>query len=138
MQFQIEREGPIPVYTQIAEQIKRLIISGELQPGQQLPTVRQLAVDLSVNPNTVARAYVMLDQEGVISTQQGRGTFVAKRADKAGLVSMRHETLRSLVQSVVREALCLGYSAEEINRVFREQLLREAKGGDEEKTAEVM
>ena len=88
-------------------------------------------------PGVNTRAYVMLDQEGVISTQQGRGTFVAQRADKAGLVSMRHETLRSLIQSVVREALCLGYSAEEINRVLREQLLREAKKGDGEKTAEV-
>ncbi len=65
-----------PIYVQIIEQIRQMVAAGELKPGDQLPTVRQLATDLRVNFNTVARAYRLLDEAGLISTQQGRGTYI--------------------------------------------------------------
>ena len=76
MQIQIDFRSGVPIYTQIMEQIQHKVASGELKPGDQLPTVRQLATDLRVNFNTVARAYRLLDEAGLISTQQGRGTYI--------------------------------------------------------------
>ena len=66
----------IPIYLQIMDQIRQKVAAGELRQGDQLPTVRQLATDLGVNWNTVARAYRLLDKAGLISTQQGRGTYI--------------------------------------------------------------
>jgi len=76
MHLQLDFRSGSPIYLQIVEQVRRLLISGELQPGDQLPTVRQLAAELRVNFNTVARAYRMLDEARLISTQQGRGTYI--------------------------------------------------------------
>ncbi len=70
----IDFRSDAPIYLQIAEQIRRKVVCGELKQGDQLPTVRQLAADLRVNWNTVARAYRVLDKTGLISTQRGRGT----------------------------------------------------------------
>lgn len=71
--------GFLPIYLQIVNQVKRAVASGVLVPGDRLPTVRQLAVDLTINPNTVAKAYQELEREGVISTVPGRGTFVGQK-----------------------------------------------------------
>ena len=76
MEIEINFTSHIPIYVQLIDQIKNKIASGDLKPGDQLPTVRQLAADLRVNFNTIARAYRLLDEEGVISTQHGRGTFI--------------------------------------------------------------
>ena len=76
MEFSIDFKSGVPFYRQIIEQIKFGIANGELGSGDRLPTVRQLAVDLSINPNTVVRAYRELEIEGVLDTQQGSGTFV--------------------------------------------------------------
>ena len=78
MSFQLDTKSGVPIYRQIIEQVKYTIARGELEPGDRLPTVRQLAVDLSVNPNTVVRAYRELEIAGVLDTQQGSGTFVGK------------------------------------------------------------
>ena len=76
MQIAINLTSKVPIYVQIIDQVKHMIATGELQPDDQLPTVRQLATDLRVNFNTIARAYRMLDEEGLISTQHGRGTYI--------------------------------------------------------------
>jgi GntR family transcriptional regulator len=76
MQVNLDFRSKIPIYVQIIDQIKDLIAIGVLHPGDQLPTVRQLAADLRVNFNTVARAYRLLDEQGLISTQHGRGTYI--------------------------------------------------------------
>ncbi len=73
---ELDFRSHVPIYTQLVERIKHMIASGALEPGDQLPTVRQMAAELRVNFNTIARAYRILDEEGVISTQQGRGTYV--------------------------------------------------------------
>src|SRR5512139_3894455 len=76
MQIQLDFRSKVPIYIQIIDQIKHLIAAGVLRPEDQLPTVRQLAADLRVNFNTIARAYRSLDEQGLISTQHGRGTFI--------------------------------------------------------------
>ena len=129
MEIQVDHESGAPIYVQIMEQIKHLVATGRLRPGDQLLTIRQLAVDLRVNPNTVVHAYHELDRQGVISTQQGRGTFIAARPDEGRLAEMRKERLRAIVREALLQALSLGYEKEEIRRVFEEQLqVWEGKG----------
>ncbi len=79
MGFILDNKSGVPFYRQIIEQIKFGIASGELGPGDRLPTVRQLAVELAINPNTVVRAYRELEIEGTLDTQQGSGTFIGSR-----------------------------------------------------------
>lgn len=94
-----------PIYAQIGRQVTALVVRGELQPGDQLPTVRQLAADLDVNFNTVARAYRRLDEAGVISTQHGRGTFVvglpkgSRRSRRRNLEGLAGEFLDQAAQA---------------------------------------
>ena len=75
--FTLDPKSGVPIYRQIQDQIRYGIASGRLRPGEQLPTVRALAVDLAVNPNTVIKAYSELERQGVLTTEQGTGTFVA-------------------------------------------------------------
>ena len=127
----INLESGVPIYMQLVDRIKQMVVSGQLLPGQQLPTIRQLAIDLRVNYNTVGRAYLILDQEGVISTQQGRGTFVASRLDEGQVQKLRMGKLRSMFGQAIREAHALGYSREEIERIVEEQLTNSPFGADE-------
>jgi GntR family transcriptional regulator len=122
MDIQIDFESGVPIYMQLIDRIKQMVANGQLQPGQQLPTMRQLAADLRINYNTVGRAYLILDQEGVISTQQGRGTYVASRLDEAQVQKLRMDKLRSMIGRVIHEACVLGYSNEEIELIVEEQL----------------
>lgn len=118
----VDPTSDVPIYLQIVERIKYLIATGELKPGQQLPTVRQVAVELSVNPNTVARAYAELDREGIISTQQGRGTYVRQRPGAEHLAQVRREKLHSLVSRALVQAFSLGYRPDEVQAAFEEEL----------------
>jgi GntR family transcriptional regulator len=124
MTIQINRKSRVPVYLQIVDQIKHLIAAGRLQPGEQLPTIRQLAVDLGVARNTVAHAYKELNREGVISTWQGRGTLVSEQPDQLQLARMRRERLGSVFSEPFVEVLRLGYSMREIEEAVIEQLTR--------------
>jgi GntR family transcriptional regulator len=105
-----------PIYSQIAEQVKARVAAGALKPGDQLPTVRQLAADLRVNFNTVARAYRILHEEGVISTQQGRGTFILDQPIPTGAEQrkLRRAQLAELTDRYLAEAERLGYEPDEI------------------------
>jgi len=103
----------VPVYRQIIDQILGGIASGALSPGDQLPTVRQLAVDLAVNPNTVVRAYRELEIRGVLSTQQGVGTFITTLPVKPGDAE-RQRQLDQLVGSLMARAGSAGFSADDI------------------------
>lgn len=122
MEIQVDHESGVPLYAQIIEKIKHLVATGRLKPGDQLPTIRQLAVDLRVNPNTVVHAYHELGSQGVISTQQGRGTFIAAHPDEGRLAAMRKERLRAIMAGALLEALSLGYKAEEMRTAFQAQL----------------
>jgi GntR family transcriptional regulator len=122
MHIQLDFRSGQPIYLQIVEQIRQMVASGELQPGDQLPTVRQLATDLRVNFNTVARAYRLLDEAGLISTQHGRGTYVWEAPSTEALQHLRWQGLEGLLDHCIQEALRQGYSPTEIRQAFEEQL----------------
>ncbi len=112
-QFRRDMASGIPAYRQIIDQILGGIASGALAPGDQLPTVRQLAVDLAINPNTVARAYRELEIRGVLSTQQGIGTFITREPvlpDEAE----RQRQLNQLVAEFMARAGAAGFSATDV------------------------
>jgi len=119
MKLQIDQDSNVPIYIQIEDSIHSLIAAGQLKPGEQLPTIRELAADIRVNLNTVARAYFELDKEGVISTQRGKGTFVSGVPDKKGLEKKRQKLLFSIIDGAIKEARGLGYSSEEIKNAFQ-------------------
>lgn len=113
MKFEIDLKSGIPIYIQLKNEIKYAIAIGKIPPGSQLPTVRQLAVDLKVNVNTISRVYSELEKEGVLSTRQGKGTFASK---KNGMQSngRDNERLDQLIDKLFIEAFELGFSPEEL------------------------
>jgi GntR family transcriptional regulator len=120
MNIQIDFRSDMPITNQIVEQIQRLLSSGELKQNDQLPTVRALAQDLRVNFNTVARAYRILDEVGVISTQQGRGTFILEQPPPETNQRLRHESLEALARRYLAETKRLGFSRETSLLIFQE------------------
>lgn len=118
MQVEIDLTSKVPIYVQIIDQIKHMIATGVLRPDDQLPTVRQLATDLRVNFNTIARAYRMLDEEGLISTQHGRGTYILSPPTKENGEKLRRQDLEWLTRHYLNEAYNLGYSAEDVSAIF--------------------
>ncbi len=114
VRIQVDLRSHVPIYTQLVERIQQLVATGALRPGDQLPTVRQLAADLRVNFNTVARAYRMLDEAGLISTQQGRGTYVQEAPPSRRARRLRKEALEGLTRSYLAEAAHMGFEPEEI------------------------
>jgi GntR family transcriptional regulator len=118
----IDHDSGVPIYLQIMDRIKHLVATGTLKAGDQLPTIRQLSVTLRVDPNTVVHAYRELDREGIISTQQGRGTFISEHPDGEQLSQLRQERLNVLVGDALLEALSLGYAEEDIRNAFEERL----------------
>ena len=122
MNIEINFRSGIPIYVQIMDQIKHMIATGELQPGDQLPTVRQLAADLRVNFNTIARAYRLLDEERIISTQHGRGTFILEHPSEENGEKLRRQDLLRLTRYYLTEANNLGYDPEKVTEIFKQQL----------------
>ncbi|MBV9271839.1 MAG: GntR family transcriptional regulator [Candidatus Eremiobacteraeota bacterium] len=122
--FTIDARSGVPIYLQIIEQIKRSVALGVLAPGEQLPTVKQLAVDLTINPNTVARAYRELERDQVIETAPGRGSFVklngATETSKAAVTDVASDA----IMQAVREAKSLGVARDQIRNLFSAALTR--------------
>jgi len=114
MVVELDFRSHTPIYVQIVERIKHLVGTEALKPGQQLPTVRQLATDLRVNFNTVARAYRILDEAGIISTQQGRGTYVLEPPLPEDAKRMRDAALDALSRSYLLETHRLGFKPQEV------------------------
>ena len=122
MDIKITFRDHVPIYIQLMEQIKHMIASGELQHGDQLPTVRQLAADLRVNFNTVARAYRLLDEESIISTQHGRGTFILELPSEEKSRELRRRSLARLTHVYLNEAYNLDFNPNDVLEVFEEKL----------------
>jgi GntR family transcriptional regulator len=120
--IQIDFRSDLPIYTQIVNQVQAQVVSGILQPGDQLPTVRALAEELRVNFNTVARAYRILDEARIISTQQGRGTYITEIPPPKVNEKLRRESLEALTQRYISEAIRLEFSKSEIRQMVSEQL----------------
>ncbi len=113
MKFELDLKSGIPIYVQLKQEIKYAIATGKLPPGSHLPTVRQLAVDLKVNVNTISRVYSELEKEGILATKQGKGTFVRKQ--NGTLLNKRdNKRLDQLIDKLFIEAFELGYSPEEL------------------------
>ncbi|HSO27252.1 MAG TPA: GntR family transcriptional regulator [Anaerolineales bacterium] len=122
MKIALDFRSSEPIYIQIMDQIRQMVATGELQPGDQLPTVRQLAAELRVNFNTIARAYRLLDEGGLISTQQGRGTYIWERPDDENSKRLRARGLHDLAQRYIDEAQRLGYTPQETYEALEDTL----------------
>lgn len=112
-QFRLDPHSGVPLYRQIIDQVQAGIAVGTLPPGYQLPTVRQVAVDLTVNPNTVVRAYRELEIRGVLETHQGTGTFISHRKPKPDELE-RARQLEQLVSEFVARAGERGFRLQEV------------------------
>jgi GntR family transcriptional regulator len=113
LKLDLNFRSDIPLTNQIVEQIRQQLASGALKPGDQLPTVRALALELRVNFNTVARAYRILDEAGIISTQQGRGTFILEQPPPEVSDQLKREALSALARRYLEEAERLGFGKED-------------------------
>src|ERR1044072_2235779 len=127
--LQIDFRSGFPIYIQIEKQAQAQVRGGILNPGDQLPTVRALAEELRVNFNTVARAYRILDEARIISTQQGRGTYITEIPPPKVTEKLRKEALEALTQRYISEAERLDFSKEEIIEMVQDQITnwKEAK-----------
>jgi len=124
MEINIDFRSGIPIYIQIMEQIRHQIAGGVMHPGDQLPTVRQMATDLRVNFNTIARAYRLLDEAGIISTQHGRGTYILAETSIEDATLLRQQALEDLTQRYLGAAARLGFAPQEVERLFTISLER--------------
>lgn len=118
---QIDARSPIPLYIQIADRLRIAVATGELPPGAALPSVRQLASQLRVNPATVVQAYRELEHAGAVESRQGAGTFV-RELGEARRDSERQREAHRLVRRLLHDATILGVSREDLDRVWRGEL----------------
>jgi len=120
--FTVDPRSGVPIYLQLIEQVKRGVALGTLASGEQLPTVKALALELTVNPNTVARAYRDLERDGVIETSPGRGSFV--RNNGTASAELRTDVAEPAVDNAIRTAKGLGLDSNEVRRLFARALSR--------------
>ncbi len=127
MKIRIDKFSHVPIYDQIEEQIKGLIHASQIKTGDQLPTIRELSVDLAVNFNTVALAYRELANDGVIITERGKGTFVANTPADDEMREIRQKKLSNLITELIQETDRLGYNHKEVQAAFLDQVEKESK-----------
>jgi GntR family transcriptional regulator len=120
MEFAIDPKSGVPFYRQIIEQVKFSIARGNLKPGDRLPTMRQLAVDLSINPNTVIRAYREMEIEGVLDTHQGSGTFVSRHKPEIDALE-RKRMLDQILTELLARASDYGLTLDEVLNGLRQR-----------------
>ncbi len=127
MIFSVDPANPTPMYAQIAEQVKHGIASGFLRRGEALPSVRELAVKLEINPLTVLRAYRDLEAEGIVTVRHGLGCFVAAEPEQA-VESYRMEIITSVIDRLVDHARNFGVSLEQLEAMLRQRMSRATPG----------
>ena len=127
MEFFINHRSGVPIYKQLVQQIEKGLAGKLLKPGDQLPTVRELALNLTVNPNTVARAYRELEVRGMIVSVQGRGTFISEEI-ASSMVEEREIMIKRLLHDLIREARQLGLTPHQLEALFQEVLEGWKKG----------
>jgi len=110
----IDARDPTPIYAQLDRALRAAIAAGRLRTGDQLPTVRQLAVDLRVNANTVARVYAELERDGVLETRRGVGSFVTATRQQARPPAEHTKRLRAFVTRVLADAAAAGFTRDEV------------------------
>jgi GntR family transcriptional regulator len=119
--IQISPGSDNPIYMQIVEQIRQALAKGELSTGEKLPTVRKLASELVINPNTAARAYTILEQAGLVVTKTGSGTFVAD-AKLRGTDAADMNMLAERMDTIITRGLNLGISGEDLTGMFKNRV----------------
>lgn len=112
MQFQCDTTSRTPIYRQLMDQVRAGVARGRLEPGERLPSVRQLSRELVVNPNTIAKAYTELEREGTLVTQQGRGVFIAEPRNDL-TKRARQKQLEERLDQLIVDAVHLGFTVEE-------------------------
>jgi len=122
----IDANDRTPIYAQLERNIRVAIATGRMQAGDQLPTVRQLAVDLRVNANTVAKVYLALEREGVVVTRRGVGTFIAESVPQSAHAGHRERRLAAHIDRFLTDSAALGYSPREAVK----ELTRRLKEGE--------
>lgn len=125
--FHIDPENPAPIYAQLERAVRTAVAAGWLEPGDQLPTVRQLAVTLKINANTVARAYAALEREGVVESQRGVGTFIRPHAHGSGGSNpLLQRELHDRAARFIADMSGLGFSASDVIDHLQRAYHREA------------
>jgi GntR family transcriptional regulator len=118
--FLLDVKSGIPFYRQIIDQVKTAIATGTVEAGHKLPTVRQLAVELSINPNTVSRAYTELELTGLVETQMGSGTFISNRKVKQDDLE-RQRMLDQICQELISRASSYGFTLDDIMKNLKQR-----------------
>ncbi len=126
-QIKLDFRSGEPIYLQLVRQIEQLVAQGDLKTGTQLPTVRELATELRINFNTVARAYRLLDDVGLISTQRGRGTYIWELPSVETTQKLRQHTLEELARRFVEDAAALGFSHDDLHGVVDKEIKKMAQ-----------
>lgn len=125
--FYLSSSDPTPLYAQLARAIKFAIATGRLNVGDQLPTVRQMAVDLRINANTVAKVYTELERKGILETRRGVGTFISARHFEPGTSRHREEHLHDFMDRLIAEAGALGLSLDDLINQLQNKRKKERK-----------
>lgn len=121
MFFSVELSSPKPVYQQLIDQIKLAVATGRLKPGDRLPAIRDAAVELRINRNTVARVYSELEREGILYNRAGQGSFVSDRGSSLSRAEMRRQ-LVSRLDEMLAQANLFGYSRQQIADLMAQRL----------------
>jgi len=122
--FSVDSTSPTPIYAQLDRSIRAAIATGELESGAQLPTVRQLAVDLAVNANTVAKVYAQLERDGMLETRRGVGTFVRESPSPQASRAHRERELGVLTKRFIGDAALLGFTLPELISQLRNEEMK--------------
>ncbi len=121
-QMKVDFRSGVPIYLQIVDQVQKMVVNGELKHGDQLPTVRHLAAELRVNFNTVARAYRILDEARIISTQRGRGTYIWEEPDENTIQHLRQINLAELSSQALKKMIEMGFTPDEIRDAMQKAM----------------
>ena len=114
--FSIDFRDSRPIYEQLADNIEKIAIKGILEPNSQLPSVRQLAIELSINPNTIQRAYAMLENKGIIYSVKGRGSFIS--SDFSEAFKLKTEHIEKEIKALLKSAREIGINEKTIKKWF--------------------
>lgn len=124
----IDPKSPIPIFRQIADQLRQAVDAGVHKPGEMLPSQRTLAVDIRVNPNTIQRAYETLEREGIVETRRGVGVFVVQ-SDRRKLSAVETR-LCSQFSSAIRQSLQAGMTPDSTRAIFEQSMRKYLSGVD--------
>jgi GntR family transcriptional regulator len=121
MRLKLDTASPVPIYSQIVEQVRCAIAAGALKPDDEMPSVRALATEHLINPNTVARAYLELEREGLLSKKRGTGTYVSSQAARLGEKD-KARIVRELLDKALVQAMQLHMPARQVREIFEDRI----------------